>query len=298
MLTYHRTSILTSRAQTVVNTVNTVGVMGKGIASVFKGRYPEMFEAYRKLCKEEQFQIGQLWLWKATGQLILNFPTKKHWRNPSKLSYVEAGLRKFVDQYERRGIREIAFPRLGCGNGGLDWNDVRPLMEHYLGSLPIPVYIHDFEQDIGLPEHREAMSSADFQRTFDAFLRDLEKTLEARSGEFRTVSNQSPFHAALDSTRNLLIERPGRRTIVPNDDLYELWTLLLRGPVTRRQLPGEAQTSAYYIFPILAELPYIRPIEIGRKDDIASIAIELLDQNIDAEFLSAAAGEQSEFEWA
>ena len=71
-----------------------------------------------------------------------NFPTKKHWRKPSKLAYIDNGLKKFVDQYEERGIWEIAFPRLGCGNGGLDWADVAPLMEHHLKPLPIPVYIH------------------------------------------------------------------------------------------------------------------------------------------------------------
>ncbi len=85
MQTYHRTSILTSQAQTVVNTVNTVGVMGKGIASEFKARYPDMFKTYRKLCREGKFDIGQLWIWKAQDQWVLNFPSKKNWRNPSNL---------------------------------------------------------------------------------------------------------------------------------------------------------------------------------------------------------------------
>jgi O-acetyl-ADP-ribose deacetylase (regulator of RNase III) len=139
MLTYIHTSILDSKAQTVTNTVNTVGVMGKGLASAMKRRYPDMFREYAKLCASHKLDVGQLWLWKTSNQWILNFPTKRHWRNPSKLSYIEAGLQKFIQEYERRGIWEISFPRLGCGNGNLDWGDVRPLMERYLANLPVQV---------------------------------------------------------------------------------------------------------------------------------------------------------------
>ena len=128
MLKYHRASLLSSQAQTVVNTVNTVGVMGKGLASEFKARHPDMFRAYKKLCKEGKLDIGLLWLWRAPDRWILNFPTKKHWRQPSQPSYIELGLQKFVAKYDSRGIREVAFPRLGCGNGGLDWDEVQPLM--------------------------------------------------------------------------------------------------------------------------------------------------------------------------
>lgn len=300
MLSYHRTSLLTSQAQTVVNTVNTVGVMGKGIASAFKKRYPDMFKEYRRLCRAEEFQVGQLWLWKAPEQWVLNFPTKKHWRNPSKLSYIQAGLRKLVEQYEKRGIREIAFPRLGCGHGGLDWDDVRSLMELHLRPIPILVYIHDFEVDIGLPEHREFDESKRFLRSFDAFLANLGDVLQAQDGRFKTVYNQSEFRAQLDGERNLLIERPGRRSIVPIDELYELWTLLLRGPVTRRKLPGAARDWAYYIFPILAHLSYVRAVEIGREDNIASMAIELIDQVITGQALSEDSLQpaQGKLEWA
>ena len=129
MLTYRRTSILDSTTQTVVNTVNCVGVMGKGIALSYKEREPEMFKAYKDICERKLLQPGKLWLWKSSTPWILNFPTKVHWRRPSKLEWIEAGLAKFVAAYEAQGIREISFPRLGCGNGGLDWADVKPLME-------------------------------------------------------------------------------------------------------------------------------------------------------------------------
>ena len=300
MLAYHRTSILTSQAQTVVNTVNTVGVMGKGLASAFKAKYPEMFKAYRKLCKDKRFNVGQLWLWKGSDQWVLNFPTKKHWRNPSKLSYVEAGLEKFVAQFEERGIREIAIPRLGCGNGGLDWEDVRPLMERYLVPLPITVYIHDFEVDIGLPEHHASQETKNFQRSFETFLNHLAALSHRTRGQFYTVTNGSPYHATFDEARNLLIERSGRRSVIPNEELYELWTLLLRGPLTRQRLPGAARDSAYYLFPILAGLSYIRPIEVGRKDDTAAMAVELLDHESSIQFLAGNENlsDQGEMEWA
>jgi O-acetyl-ADP-ribose deacetylase (regulator of RNase III) len=294
MLTYHRTSLLTSRAQTVVNTVNTVGVMGKGIAAAFKLRYPEMFRAYKKLCEEKQLDIGKLWLWKATDQWILSFPTKKHWRNPSRLTYIDAGLQKFVSQYEQRGIREVAFPRLGCGNGGLDWEDVQPLMESYLSPLPIPVYIHDFEVDIGMPEHREHPLGEGYRKSFNIFLNNIGELMNNKQQIFYTVSNQTPFKAMFDDGRNLHIERAGRRHVVSNDELYEMWSLLLRGPLTRRKMPGAARDNAYYIFPILAHLPYVRPVEIAQRDDQGAIAVELLDDALDSKEVS----DQGRFEWA
>ena len=144
-----------SPAQALVNTVNVVGVMGKGIAKEFKHYYPQMFERYRRICQAKQLDVGKLTLnkeepvlyrKKPTGQYrqrwVLNFPTKRHWRSKSKLEYVEAGLTKFVAEYAHRGIESVAFPQLGVGNGGLKWPVVQEMMEQYLGPLPIPVYIH------------------------------------------------------------------------------------------------------------------------------------------------------------
>lgn len=143
MLTFLSTSLLTSGVQTIVNPVNTVGAMGKGLAAELKKRDPEMFKRYRELCRAGSFHVGQLWLWKGPDQWVLSFPTKEHWRDPSQLSYIQAGLEKFVESYQERGITEIAFPRLGCGHGGLDWGEVRPLMERYLAGLPIRVDVHE-----------------------------------------------------------------------------------------------------------------------------------------------------------
>jgi O-acetyl-ADP-ribose deacetylase (regulator of RNase III) len=143
MLTYRDDSIFDSPAQTLVNTVNTVGVMGKGLALAFKQRYPQMYPIYRQRCREGTFTVGRLQLWRGPDHWVLNFPTKEHWANPSRLPYLEAGLDRFLKTYVGQQITSIAFPRLGCTNGGLDWEgQVRPLMESRLRDVPIPVYIH------------------------------------------------------------------------------------------------------------------------------------------------------------
>ena len=158
VLTYKRTSLLEANTQTLVNTVNCVGVMGKGLAKAFKQREPKMFKAYKRICDQKLLEPGKLWLWRGSEQWVLNFPTKLHWRSPSRMEWVEAGLDKFVNTYEEQGVTEIAFPKLGCGNGDLDWEEVKPLMARYLADLSIPVFIHDFTKDIGLPEHLEHLA--------------------------------------------------------------------------------------------------------------------------------------------
>ena len=143
MINYVSGNLFDSPAQVFVNAVNTVGVMGKGIAKEFKERYPEMFHRYQALCESGEISIGKLWLYKTPDKWILNFPTKKHWRQPSRLEYIEAGLARFVESYSDYGIYSIAFPALGCGHGGLDFDSqVRPLMEKYLSDLPIDIFVY------------------------------------------------------------------------------------------------------------------------------------------------------------
>jgi competence ComEA-like helix-hairpin-helix protein len=140
---YVKGDIFTSNAQTLVNTVNCRGVMGKGLALQFKLRYPAMFRDYVASCRAGKVRIGKLHLYRAGERLILNFPTKDDWRQPSKLEYIEKGLKYFVDTYRKLGIKSVAFPQLGCQNGGLDWEkDVRPLMRKYLDPLDIDVEIY------------------------------------------------------------------------------------------------------------------------------------------------------------
>ena len=142
MIAYIQGDIFESSAQVLVNAVNTVGVMGAGIALSFKNRYPAMFNEYRSLCNKKLLVPGRLYLWRGADKQVLLFPTKEHWRNPSKLEYIELGLKEFRRTWKQLGITSIALPKLGCGYGGLDWEKVKLLMEKYLSDLPIDIYIY------------------------------------------------------------------------------------------------------------------------------------------------------------
>jgi O-acetyl-ADP-ribose deacetylase (regulator of RNase III) len=132
-------NLLEADVEAVVNTVNTVGVMGKGIALMFKERFPENYEEYRKACKAGKVNTGELFITHSPElggpQWVVNFPTKENWRNPTKMEWVESGLVKLREFIQDEKVRSIALPPLGCGNGGLSWPDVRPKIEAALGDL-------------------------------------------------------------------------------------------------------------------------------------------------------------------
>jgi O-acetyl-ADP-ribose deacetylase (regulator of RNase III) len=133
--------IFASQAQTLVNPVNCHGVMGAGLAREFARRDPTMFAEYRALCASGQLRPGVPQVYTGAVPWVLNFPTKDHWRSPSRLTYIERGLACFADHYAAWGITSIAFPRLGCGLGGLDWAAVEPVMRRWLDPLPIGIEI-------------------------------------------------------------------------------------------------------------------------------------------------------------
>lgn len=135
--------VFQSKMQVLVNTVNCVGAMGRGIAKEFKEKYPAMFEDYKNRCASRELKTGGPYLYKIDEtRWILNFPTKYHWANDSKLEWIEDGLQYLVEHAAEWGIQSMAFPPLGCGNGNLNWNDVYPVMRHYLDQLSIPIEIH------------------------------------------------------------------------------------------------------------------------------------------------------------
>ncbi len=144
---YEKGNIFDSKAQVIVNTVNCEGVMGKGLALAFKQRYPGMFSVYQQECKTGKLRIGHPTIYRESAPWILNFPTKDHWRLPSKLEYLEKGLQYFVANYKKAGIQSIAFPKLGAQNGKLSWDEVGPLMAKYLSKLDIDVHIYIAEGD-------------------------------------------------------------------------------------------------------------------------------------------------------
>lgn len=134
--------IFQSEAQTLVNTVNCLGVMGKGLALRFKNEYPEMYVAYVDICERRLLDIGKLWLYKTDEKWILNFPTKYDWKMPTQEQYLELGLQKFLSTYRKKDITSIAFPLLGASNGKLDPKVSLDIMTHYLSQCEIPVTIY------------------------------------------------------------------------------------------------------------------------------------------------------------
>ncbi len=279
MLIYRRTSLLESSAQTLVNTVNCVGVMGKGIAKEFKQRDPEMFVAYKKICDDGKLTPGKLWLWRGRESWTLNFPTKMHWRNPSRLEWIEAGLTKFVSGYEKLGIREISFPRLGCGNGGLNWDDVRPLMERYLKALPIPIFIHDYSVDIGVPEHLESAVSRlreelPSEGSFLDFISALKRAVELTRGQLSDLRSGEPFAATFDKDGELTIEQGADSWTFGEDDLWSIWVSLQRGLLTGDRAGWFTSSGAKPLVSLLGLLPGVRPIEVEGLEGGPQLAVE------------------------
>ena len=137
--------IFTSSCDFLINPVNVVGVMGKGLALEFKKRFPKNFQAYQKCCKDGSFVVGKLLVVPENEKAIINFPTKKHWKDNSELNYIVLGLEKLKIAVQRYNIKSIAFPKVGCGLGNLDWNDVFPLIEAFSNSIDqnilVEVYI-------------------------------------------------------------------------------------------------------------------------------------------------------------
>jgi len=135
--------IFKSQSQTIINTVNCVGIMGKGIAAEFKKRYPEMFEDYATQCKRGEVKPGVPYLYSTLfPPQIINFPTKSHWRAASRIEDIEKGLKLLISKYKEWGIESLAVPPLGCGNGQLLWETVGPLIYKYLNVLDIPIKLY------------------------------------------------------------------------------------------------------------------------------------------------------------
>ncbi|CAN5116248.1 hypothetical protein BH10PSE7_BH10PSE7_30610 [soil metagenome] len=264
MLTYLYSSIFDSPAQTLVNTVNTIGVMGKGIAKAFRERYPAMFREYKSLCDRGGLSTGNLHLWKGAEQWVLNFPTKTTWRLPSKIEYIESGLVTFVDNYERMGIVSASFPPLGCGNGNLSWDDVRPLMEHYLSKINIPVYVHSLHVAADfVPEHKEVhVVPVDFTE----FWRDLQASMYENKGVFYTGEGNHPYSVHVHHD-DITITRSGKnREKIPYEELQNAWVILRDGILSGDKFSDEASKRfKSYLFPLLKSLPYVRAAPMSRS---------------------------------
>ncbi|HEY8784786.1 MAG TPA: macro domain-containing protein [Mucilaginibacter sp.] len=147
MIIYKVGNILDAKADALVNTVNTVGVMGKGIALQFKNEFPENYKEYSDAVNRKEITVGKVQIVPVNGlrgvKYIVNFPTKAHWRYPSKIQWIKDGLKDLHEKIQSLKIESIAVPPLGCGNGGLNWEDVKPLIVDALSDLEIDVFVYE-----------------------------------------------------------------------------------------------------------------------------------------------------------
>ena len=144
MLQFIKANIFESKAQALVNAVNTIGVMGGGIALEFKNRYPHNFNVYKSVCDKGEFKTGTILVVKENnGKSIFNFPTKEHWKSPSEFGYVERGFKALKEKINEYNIKSIALPALGFGLGGLRWEKVKQMIESELNEVDSDIYIYE-----------------------------------------------------------------------------------------------------------------------------------------------------------
>jgi len=183
MVQYIKGNILDSDAQALVNTVNTMGIMGKGIALQFKKAYPNNYSAYEKACQNNEIKIGKMFVTEdsntASGErIIINFPTKTNWRKPSEYTYIEEGLEDLIKVIEEKKIKSIAIPPLGAGNGGLKWEKVKKIIEQKLLHLGLDVYVYEPTAQIQEHMKKERVKLTDARALLLYVLYDLVKNGE------------------------------------------------------------------------------------------------------------------------
>ncbi len=272
MITYVKGNLFKSPAKVLVNTVNTEGVMGKGIAKEFKAIYPEMFEKYRHFCETGQFKIGNLWLYKTPNKWILNFPTKTTWRQPSEMSYIEAGLKNFAASYAKHGITSVAFPPLGCGNGELNWEKhVRPLMEKYLKTVPIDVFIHYYTPEFLKPEHKDVKEIKKWLRSEPQNL-PFSEVWDDLSGIIKKGIRIKVQDSSADVMVNLTQDEQGAELVsingsnVTKEALMEAWSILRTyGFVSAGNMPGELSAVSAEVIALLSRLEYCPQIKMSSR---------------------------------
>jgi O-acetyl-ADP-ribose deacetylase (regulator of RNase III)/uncharacterized protein YwgA len=183
MIKYVTGDILESKAAALINTVNTVGVMGKGIALQFKKAYHNNYKAYAEACKRNEIKIGKLFIIKDSNlsseeKYIINFPTKKDWRKPSEYSFIESGLDDLIRVLKEYKIKSIAIPPLGAGNGGLEWEKVKKIIEHKLNNLDVEIIVFEPTQHIKEQLKKERVKLTDARALLLYVLYDLVKNGE------------------------------------------------------------------------------------------------------------------------
>lgn len=275
MLIYVTGDLFQSPAQVLVNPVNTVGVMGGGLARDFKRFYPAMFDHYHAICQQDRLDVGQLLLYRTPHKWVLNFPTKRHYRADAHTDYIEAGLRKFASVYANVGITSASFPALGTDE--LDWESaVRPLLEAYLDPLPIPIFVHRLDdEDPFMPEKRPLRTLRAWLNgqpeiiPFERFWQDLNAALKSVSAGLQTLDGRfEPFivTSAWRGKRRSLSLQPsqGEARYLAESSLQDVWAYIRRaGYVLPQNLPAGLHEHAPYLVALLAQLPYLSPVHLA-----------------------------------
>jgi O-acetyl-ADP-ribose deacetylase (regulator of RNase III) len=287
MIVYVTDNLFNSPAQVLVNTVNTVGVMGKGIALEFKQIYPDMFRKYVDYCELGEIQIGKLLLYKTPHKWVLNFPTKQHWRNPSKPEYIEAGLQKFRLSYVQMGIHSIAFPALGCGNGELDFErQVRPLMEEYLSDLPIDVFIYPGRKSKEIPEHVEPERFREWLRgepealSFNQVWEDLQAAIGIQRQIDIPNGQDSIVVEVINEPPTLKLHNSKVSFVVEQESLLTFWRQLRDYGFSIGSLTPEEEDEIAYLTAVFSLLDYVRPVQLSSTYEtlyeISSIGLQFV----------------------
>ncbi|WP_053084465.1 macro domain-containing protein [Companilactobacillus ginsenosidimutans] len=276
-LEYVDQNLFDSPAQVLVNTVNTVGVMGKGIALEYKKLYPEMFKEYQEYCQDGSLTVGKLYLFKSANKWILNFPTKENWRSKSKIEYIESGLKKFVETYADKGIESISFPQLGVGNGGLDWDkQVKPLMEKYLSDLPINIYIHIYTGWQNHPEYVKQIKKA-LRKGYNSVLLDEFKSdfIDAFEGseEGKNLNIQVMEESDDLPDNEIFVTFLNDELYLSQQDIIDVWgSLFSLGKIYDEIWPMNITRSKNFelIKSILSKIDYIELISTTFLDNSSS----------------------------
>lgn len=269
MIEYIEGDIFESPAQVIVNPVNTVGVMGKGLALAFKKRYPRAFERYKIACEKHLLTIGKLMLFYEPDYWLLMFPTKENWRNPSKLEYIEKGLEKFVCSYAEKSITSVAFPRLGCGNGELKWDDVKLLMEKYLGNLPINVYIYLGTNTDTTPEHKEPEKTINWLKrnakdmSFDGVRDDLREL--SKSKPYAFVFDDKKCEMTYGNKLNIAVSDASKSWEIEEEEFYLIWDDIR----VRSAFADKGEETTRIVYALLNSAGYLSRIKISDANNSA-----------------------------
>ena len=228
-------NIFNTKAMAIVNTVNCVGAMGKGIALDFKFRFPEMFKEYQRICFQHLLRPGQILPYKKTSPIILNFAIKDDWKDPSRVEWIEETLQKFVTNYKRLGMTSIAFPWMGAMNGGVPLEIIKGLTRKYLSNLEdIEVEVYDFDPNVPCALY---LSLNEIVKNNIFTVKELEKMSEIQGRYWikiiEAVSNEKTF-----SMNNLCHYEINGKRIIGKTNIERLFTFLTKYNKGQFQMSG------------------------------------------------------------